>query len=136
MCRRIKATNKFWDNFVVECDAPVPKKYRREPKNHDKAKWISQNGMVKLITKLDDIHLANIYRMLFKSEDMSKEEINIIMNEDFGAVAMSPIFPNVLIQAQENLIYIQVQLHHIAYEVYKRGIFLNRFDKFEKIKTS
>lgn len=40
-----------------------------QPSGHEAYVWVSQDGKVTLIRKLDDRHLINIYRILKKSDD-------------------------------------------------------------------
>jgi hypothetical protein len=124
----MKAINKFWDNFIIECGAPIPDKYHSEPAGHKKAEWHSQNGEINYIVDLDDMHLANIYKLLFKSLDMAESEIESIMTESFQGATAQYYQMQSLSDANDQIAFIETQLHHIAYEVHKRGLFINKFN--------
>lgn len=132
----MKATNKFWKNFTVECGAPVPKKYRKEPKNHDKAEWHSQNGKTNHIIDLDDMHLVNIFMMLTKSlayhEDI--DESMSMFAEPNGDMALDMYFSQLRDLAGQ-ISFLRKKLHYIAFEVYKRGLFINQFKKSEDVDS-
>jgi len=132
---KMKATNKFWENFVVECGAPIPKKYRDKPKNHDRYTWISQNGDVYKIADITDLHLINIFMMLTKSlayhEDL--DESMPMFGEPQGEMAQDMYFSQ-LGELSNQVYFLREQLHHIAFEVHKRGLFINQFEKSKVIE--
>jgi hypothetical protein len=129
----MKATNKFWEKYVIEGGMKIPKIYRVEPKDHDKFKWISQDGRIFKLKELDDIHLANIYKMLTKSlayhEDL--DESMSMFGEPNGEMAMDAYLSGIR-ELSDRIYTLEKYLHHIAFEVHKRNIFINYFNKSEK----
>jgi len=106
--------------------------YKDEPYNHNAFDWISQDGTRTNIQELDDRYLINIFKIITKSISMAKEDIRIYgdavtvldgENEMIFALALS--------DTMESLDEFNTQIRFIGHEMYKRGLLINKFDKYE-----
>ena len=111
--------------------------YKTAPYNHGAYDWISQDGTRTNVQELDDSHLLNIYRILAKSISMAQEDIKIYQNTiafaeqiDAGAEIVMDV---ALADTMENLDTFNEQIRYIGHEIYKRGLLINKFDKYIEV---
>ena len=130
----MKATNGFWDDFVVEGVIKVKKKHRIKPKDHDSFKWKSQNGRTLKINDVGDMHLVNIYKMLVKSIAYYREleESICLFGEPHEDMAID-MFMSDISELYGQLNYLKTLLPHIAYEIHKRGLMVNLVQTYKKV---
>ena len=130
-CKIMNATDNFWNNFVVEPGMKIKKKYRIMPASHDDYKWESRDGRVKPIAEIDDMHLVNIYRMLKNAVEISKDALEHLSDDE--------LFPRpftTFLSISSYVAFIKRHLHHIAYEIHKRSIFINDVPTYKQLKKN
>jgi hypothetical protein len=108
--------------------------YSVAPYNHGAYDWISQDGTRTNIQELDDNHLINIYKILVKSILMAKDDIRIYQDTLPVLTGNNEINMDVaLSDTMDSLDELNTQIKYIGHELYRRGVLVNKFDKYEEI---
>jgi hypothetical protein len=104
---------------------------KEKPDGHDKFVWVSQDNSTTKIGDIDDGHLINIYKVLSRTkmwlDDCITNNVDIPVY-DHGAVYDG------INDAEDQKLHIDFFMSHIGYEIYKRGLLINQFEKFKIIE--
>ena len=109
--------------------------YKKEPIDHAKYKWTTQEGKVLPVESIDDNHLMNIFRMLDKSLAYHKDldDSVFMFGEPQGDMAMD-MYTRDMHNLCSMIYMLEENISHIGYEIYKRGLLINQFEKFKIIE--
>jgi hypothetical protein len=89
-------------------------KITEQPSGHEAYVWVSQDGKVTLIRKVDDRHLINIYRILKKSDDY-------LSNLAWDTETYDLFCEN------------KDRLNHVEYEIHIRGLIIPEIELYKTI---